>query len=335
MVQATMTGDTTMQHAVLRRRDILLAASALPFAAGAQTGFPARNMEMVVPWGPGGGADVLGRMIARWIESDMKASIVVSNAPGAGGTIGLSKLVTAPADGHMLGVLTSDTTMMASLQPTGLKMGDLQALAVMVRQPSGLFTRSESRFKNWAEVVAEAKAKPGTLSVGTTGANSPDDMTVNYLGTKGIRMIAAGYSRPGERYTAVLGGHTDLLYEQAGDIRGHIEGQKMRPLLFFAAKRLPAPFADVPVSGEFGFDPLPSQARSIVVRAGTDARSLAALNASIERFAATTEYTNYLRDQLALPDSFVPGSKAAAFLTEEIEGFKRTAALVPPAEKKS
>jgi tripartite-type tricarboxylate transporter receptor subunit TctC len=331
-----MKGDKTMKHASIRRRDILVAAaSVLPLGALAQERFPSRNMAMMVPWGPGGGADVLGRMIARWLEADLKTSMPVSNAPGAGGSIGLSKLVSSPADGYMLGVLTSDTTMMASLQPTVLKMTDLQPLGIMVRQPNGLFARNEGRFKTWADLVAEARAKPGVVSVATSGPNSPDDLTVSYLGTKGIRMIAAGYSRPGERYTAALGGHTDLLFEQAGDIRGHIEGQRLRPLVFFADKRMPAPFADVPVSGEFGYDPLPSQARTLVVRAGTDPRSMAALSASLERFTATPEYANYLRDQLALPDSFLPASKAVGFLAEEIEGFKRLTAQVAAAEKRS
>jgi tripartite-type tricarboxylate transporter receptor subunit TctC len=324
-----------MKTDLMHRRTVLaLGAAALSLGAGAQERFPSRPMEMMVPWGPGGGADVLGRMVARWLEVDLKASVTVLNAPGAGGTIGLGKLAGAPADGHQLGVLTSDTTMIASLQPTGLKMPDLLALAVMVRQPSGLYGRTEGRFRTWADVVAEARARPGTVSVGTTGPNSPDDLTVAYLGMKGVRMISAGYNRPGERYTAVLGGHVDLLYEQAGDIRGHIEGGKLRPLLFFAQQRLPAPFADVPVTGEFGYDPLPSQARSIVVRAGTEPRRLAALTASLERFAAAPEYANYLREQLALPDSFITTAKAGAFLAEEVEGFRRTTALIGGGDRK-
>ena len=308
----------------------LLLGSALP--AVAQDKFPARPMEMMVPWGPGGGADTIGRLVARWIESDLGAQMPVVNMPGAQGVVGLSKLLQQPADGHAMGVVTSDTVMSLVLTQTPgrqFKWSDLAPVAVLSRQLSGLFVRTDGRFKSWAELVVEAKAKPGTISVATTGQGSPDDMSVDVLAAKGIRLVAVPFAKPGERYAAVLGGHVDVLFEQAGDIKGHLDAKTLRPVLFFASQRLAAPFADVPLSVESGVEFTMPQLRSVAVRAHTDPKRLALLAASLSRFAQSAEYQNYLRDQLALPDSFIPADKAAAFLAQDIEGMKRVQAMLP------
>ena len=193
----------------------------------------------------------------------------------------------------------------------------------MIRQPSGLFAKGDGPFKTWADVIAADKAKPGSISVAITGANSPDEATVNYLVGKGIKLVSVPYARPGERFTAVLGGHVELLYEQAGDIKGHLDSKAMRPLIFFASQRLAAPFADVPVSAELGYDILLPQMRAIVARAGVDPRRLETLSASIGRFAASPEFAVYLRDQYAQPDSYIPMKDAQRFLEGEISAFQK------------
>jgi len=314
-------------------RGLAAALVSLCALAVAQEKFPARTMEMMVPWGPGGGADTIGRLVARWLETDLGASVPVVNTAGATGVIGLSKLMQAPGDGHNLGILTSDTLMVIGLAPRTLKYADVLPLAVLSRQPSGLFVRGDSRFKSWNDIVAEAKAKPGTVSVATTGPGSPDDASIDYLATKGIKMTSVAYAKPGERYAAVLGGHVDLLFEQAGDIKGHVDGKTLRPVLFFMAQRVAAPFADVPVAGELGYDFLPPQLRALVVRADTDPKKIALLSASLDRFAASKEYAAYLKDQLALPDSFVAAAAAQGFLAQDLAAMKRVNALLPVAAK--
>lgn len=308
----------------------LFVALAAPLAHAADK-FPSRTMEMMVPWGPGGGADNIGRLVGRWFESDLKATMPVTNVAGAGGSIGLNKLLQAPADGHNLGVLTSDTVLLATIDPAKLKLANLTLLAVLTRQASGMFVRTDSRFKTWADVVAEAKTQQ--VNVATTGPDSPDDLAVSHLASKGMKLASIAYAKPGERYSAVLGGHVDILFEQAGDIKGHLEGKTLRPLLFFSQQRLAAPFAAVPVSSEFGYDALPPQLRAIVLKGSTDAATLAALTKSMDAFAATPAYADYLRDQLAAPDSYVRSDRAQAFIARDVDMMKAMLANLPPAAK--
>ncbi len=309
---------------------LAVACASVGAPAAAQERFPSKPVEVVVPWGPGGGADILGRFVAKWLEADLKASFPVINQPGATGTIGLQRMVANGGDAHSIAVLTGDTLTMAAFPNSPFKLNDIVALGVMIRQPSGLFAKGDGRFQSWADVVAADKAKPGSISVAITGPNSPDETTVNYLASKGIKLVSVPFSRPAERYTSVLGGHVELLYEQAGDIKGHLDSKAMRPLIFFATQRLGAPFADVPVSAELGYDILLPQMRAIVAKAGADPRRLEALSTSLGRYAATPEFANYLRDQYALPDSYIPIRDAQRFLEGEISAFQTLMKSGPP-----
>jgi tripartite-type tricarboxylate transporter receptor subunit TctC len=303
-----------------------LAAALIACAAGgvqAQEKYPSRPVEMVVPWGPGGGADILGRLTAKWLETELKAPFPVFNAPGATGSIGIQRMVQNGGEAQAIAVLTGDTLGLAALPTPQLKLGEITALGIMIRQPSGLFAKGDGPFKTWEDVVAAAKAKPDTVTVAITGANSPDEATVNYLGTKGVKLVNVAYAKPGERYTAVIGGHVSLLYEQAGDVKGQLAAKQLRPILFFATKRLPAPFADVPVSAELGYEVLLPQMRAIVAHAGADPKRLDLIAASLDRFAQTPEFTAYLADQYALPDSYIPRKDAQKFLEGEVTAFRK------------
>jgi len=285
--------------------------------------YPSRPVEFIVPWGPGGGADVLGRLAAKWFESEFKVPFPVINVPGATGSIGIGRMVQSGGEAQTIAVLTGDTLGLAALPEPQLKLGEITALGIMIRQPSGLFARGDGPFKSWGDVVAAAKANPGKVTVAITGANSPDEATVNYLGSKAVKMVSVAYAKPGERYTAVLGGHVDLLYEQAGDVKGQLDSKALRPLIFFATRRLPPPFADVPVSAELGYEILLPQMRAIVAHAGADPKRLDALSAALDRFAATPEFAAYLNTQYALPDSYISRKDAQRFLEGEVAAFRK------------
>ena len=303
---------------------LTIAASLLaPGGAQAQERFPAKPIELIVPWGPGGGADILGRLVAKWMEADLKATVPVINMPGATGAIGVNRMVQNGADAHSIAVMTGDTLALATAADSAFKFQDVVPLGVMIRQPSGFFARVDGPYKTWNDVIAAAKANPGKISVAITGPGSPDEATVAHVGAKGVPLTSVGYTRPGERYTAVLGGHVDLLYEQAGDVKGYLESRQLRPLIFFATQRVAAPFADVPASTEFGYEILLPQVRAIVARAGIDPRRLAALSASLDRYAQTPEFAKYLSDQYALPDSYVAQKDAQKFLDGELAAMRK------------
>src|SRR5690606_249810 len=115
--------------------------------------------------------------------------------------------------------------------------------------------------------------------------------------------------KPGERYISILGGHADLLYEQAGDVRQFLDSGEMRPLMIFGDERMDA-FPDVPSSKELGYDVSLPQFRAIVVRSGTPPEAMEKLSAALAKVAATDEYKAFLDEQYGIADSFLTGQEA-------------------------
>jgi tripartite-type tricarboxylate transporter receptor subunit TctC len=306
---------------------LLAALAAAP--ALAQEKYPARPIEFIVPWGPGGGADQVARKVGSLVEPDLKVSLPVLNVPGASGNTGMAKLLAAPSDGYAMSIFIADTYAQIATASPKWKPADYIPLAIMIRQPSGFFVRSDGPYRNWNDLVKAAKASPGKLKVGVTGFGTLDDMTVNYFASKGIKMTSVPYAKPGERYAAVLGGHADVLYEQAGDVRAMIDGGKLKPVIFFHTERIYDVFPDVPSAKELGFDIYLPQFRSIIVRAGTDPKRVKVLSEAIEKAAKDPEYYAYLKQQWALRDSFIPGKDARKFMDGELAAMKKVAALLP------
>ena len=295
----------------------IIGVLAVTGGALAQENYPQRPVEFIVPYGAGGGADQLARMVGKLLEADLKTSFPVINVPGAVGNTGMTKLLSAPADGYSAAVLVGDTIATVVTGGARWKLPDVIPLGIMIRQNSGFFVQENSRFKTWNDVVTEAKAKPGTIKVAILGFGSVDDMTVNYLAGKGVKLVSVPYAAPGERYTSILGGHVDLLFEQAGDIHSFLDSKQVRPLLFLSEDRVEG-FADVPVSKEVGLEIYLPQYRAIVVKAGTDPKQVKLLSDAIDKAAHTPEYKAYLKESLAREDSFISAAEAQKFIAGEI-----------------
>src|SRR5690242_1883840 len=240
-------------------RKIAVSAAAVALAAAfggqqqARAEYPDHPINFIVPWGAGGGADVLARTAGKIMGEDLKVSVPVINVPGATGMTGMTKLLTSPADGYSLAVLIGDTYALLAGPKPAFKEEQVIPLAIMIQQPSGLWVNTSSPWKTWADLAKTAKEK--SLKVAELGFGSADDITVSYLKTKGLKLEGIPYAKPGLRYTSILGGNADVLYEQTGDVRSYFDGGKIRPLIFFYPHRLDLPqFKDVPAGGEFGYN---------------------------------------------------------------------------------
>ncbi len=299
-----------------------LALCALSVPALAQDKFPTRPIEFIVPWGPGGGADQLARKIAPGLEKELKVSLPVINVAGATGQTGLNKMLTSPADGYSISIFIADTLALQMDPATKWKITDIVPAAVMIQQPSAFFVAENSPLKTWRDVEAEAKKRP--LKVGVTGFGSADDLHVIYFNGKGLKLTSVPFPKPAERYTAILGGHADLLYEQLGDVKSFLDGKQMRPIVIFADQRFPA-FQDTPTGKELGHQIQISQFRSIVLKAGTEASRVKAVSESLAKVAASADYKAWLKDLYAEDDSFVPADRAVGFMKQELDTMRKHA----------
>lgn len=291
-------------------------------SAGAQAqDYPSRPIEMVVTWGPGGGADQTGRMLAKLLEPLLKVSIPVDNVAGASGVTGLTKILGASAEGYQIGILTGDTLgLLAEPKPQRWALKDIAPIAVLIVQSSGFFVKADGDLKTWADV--EAKAKKTELKVAVTGLGTPDDVAVEQMKKRGLKLLSVPFAKPAERYVAVIGGHADILYEQAGDIRSFIEGKQLSPVLFFADRPI-AQFPDVPTSKSIGQPMVLDQYRLVIAKAGTSPEQLKVLTQKVGEATAQAEYKKFLAGQWADPNSVVLGEAARAYIQTQVDELKK------------
>ena len=124
--------------------------------------YPERPIELIVPWGPGGGADQLARLVGKLMEPMLGRGVPVVNVAGATGATGMAKLLAAPADGYSMAVYIADSHALLAGKDARWSMNDIVPVAVMIQAPSFIFVAQESRFKAWGDFEKEARANPAS-----------------------------------------------------------------------------------------------------------------------------------------------------------------------------
>ena len=281
-------------------------------ALAADEAYPARPIDLIVPWGPGGGADYIGRALGKELQAQLGVSLPVLNVPGGTGQTGLIKMRDAKADGYTIEEVTSETVLLEVTGKPLFKLTDFVCLAIVDQQTPGLLVCADSPFKTWTDVANAAKSR--RVSVAFDGYGSSGDLIVNYLSRKlAAKFDLVPYDKPGERIASVLGGHNDVLFTQPGDVLSYIGGNQLRPILMFADKR-DTRFPDVPASKEVGLDSSLIHFRAVYVKSGTPSQIVEKLTRSIDKATISPGYVSALAGEAALKESVVPAAKASDFI---------------------
>ena len=241
-------------------RRTLLSATAfatlalLAGTAGAQSAWPSRVVKIVVPYAPGGAVDVVTRKMAQKLTEQTGQSFIVENKPGATGTIGANFVAQAPADGHTL--LANDTTY--SLLPHIFKKlpfdhaTQLLPVSAYVFAPMGLVVNASAKYKTLAELTAQAKAAPNTVTYGTGGPGTTPHFASEALGiASGVNFMHIPYKGAGEATAGILSNTIDFQIASTTGLMGNVKGGKLRMLAVSGDKRLAA-LPDVPTFQEAG-----------------------------------------------------------------------------------
>jgi tripartite-type tricarboxylate transporter receptor subunit TctC len=235
---------------------IAIGAASLAIAglAQAQAAWPTRPVKIVVPYPPGGAVDVVTRKMASKLQEQMGQTFFVENKAGATGTIGLSQVLQAPADGYTL--VANDTTY--ALLPHIFKKlpfdhgNDFVPISAYVFAPMSVVVRTDSKFKTLGELVAAAKAEPGKVTYGTGGAGTTPHFASEGLGiAAGATFLHVPFKGAGEATMGMLGGTVDFQLASTPGIMGQVKGGKARVLAVSGSKRVAA-LPDVPTFAEAG-----------------------------------------------------------------------------------
>ena len=284
-------------HASIRPFAVLAAAVAAAMlalaapAAHAQADYPTRPIKLILPFPPGGGADLTARSLAQKMGETMGQSIVVENKPGANGALGTEAVAKAAPDGYTL--LVTDRGSLAVNPHLYAKLGydplrDFAFVGIATDGPYVLVANPSLNVKTVAELTAASKAKPGTINYASFGIGSMPQMNLEALNRKlGIDLVHVPYKGAGPASQAVVAGEVGVTIASVPAVQGFIKDGRLRALAVGSDKRF-AVLPDVPTMKEAGVDGdiLVPTFFALLAPAGTPPAIVAKLNAEMKKALA-------------------------------------------------
>ena len=312
-------------RSLLRRRLLLSLPSAALIgwtSAMAAADFPGRPVTLIVPFPAGGATDSFVRAVAELAGRELGQPVIVDNKPGAAGILGANQLVRATPDGYTLSILPESVFRLPHLQKTQFDpLRDFTYVIHLSGYALGIATLSGSPWRNWKDVVADAKKRPGQITYGTTGVNGTMHVTVEDMAQReGIRLNHVPFKGESEIIAALMGGHIDLAVT-AGSIAPMVESGKARLLVLWTEHRA-ARWPDVPTLREVGLDMVANSPFGI---AGPKGKPPAVVKTLHDAFRKALEDpgTQKLLERLNQESAYLDSAAYAAFARERFEVSRR------------
>jgi tripartite-type tricarboxylate transporter receptor subunit TctC len=217
--------------------------------------YPSRPVTVIAPSGPGGGFDFVGRLLAQALTEQTKGSFVVENRTGSGTVVGTRAATSAAPDGHTLLVgglsnMVFNAALYKSLPYD--PQTDLEAVSLVARYPYVLIGRGDLKQNTLAELVAEARAKPDMLTIGTAGNGTGQHVLAAALAkATNIQVLLVPYKSAQAAHADLLGGRIDLFIDTLPSVRPHLDAKRAKAYFITSAVRNPV-LADVPTAKEVG-----------------------------------------------------------------------------------
>ena len=282
-------------------RSLSCAVIALAFAAtaAAQEAYPSKPITLIVPFPPGGVADIVGRPFADALSRELKIPVVIENKAGAGGGIGMSLVAKAKPDGYtLLLALSSISILPAADKVIGraplYQLDQLTPIARLTADPTVLAVRTESPWKTLQEFVDDARKRPGAINYGSSGNYGTMHMPMEmFAHSAGIKLTHVPFTGAGPAVVALLGGTVDAVSSGPSTVIQHVKAGKLRVLASWGDKRL-ASLPDAPTLAESGYDAVFFQWSGLFAPAGTPEPVIAKLREAARAAAADPKFVGAL-----------------------------------------
>lgn len=299
----------------------LFAVAGASISAGAiAQSWPSSNVNIVVPWPPGGPSDIAARPIAKGLTESLGKSFIIDNRGGGGGNIGTAAVTKAAADGNTL-LITSSAPIV--INPSLYKKmafdpaKDLAPITNLLRAPLVLVAHPSVPAGNLKELAAYIKAQQGKFSYASSGSGTPQHLTAElFKSTSKLDMIHVPYKGSAPAISDLIGGHVPIMFDSTIAIMPHIKSGKVKPIAVSGAQRSKL-LPDVPTFTEAGFPAVVSYAwYGMFAPAGTPKDVIAKINAETQKVMKGPDFQKILADTGSdfvgdTPDNF------AAFVKEE------------------
>lgn len=313
---------------MITRRAAIAAATALPFAARAQEAWPSRPVRFIVPFPPGGAADLVGRMLAAHFQSAFGRGFVVENRGGAGSTIGVDALAKAAPDGYTIGLINIAANAIVPAvrrQPLPYRpVEDFAPVSNLAVTPSLLLVNPQRlpEVRTVADLVAAAKARPEAINFGSSGVGSSLHLGMElFMAKAGIRMTHVPFTGGGPLLQALVAGTIDASLDVAATTSQLLREGRIRALATTAPARMPS-YPDLPALNETYPGAELASWHGLAAPAGTPAPVLARLAQETGAFLRAADTAERYRQQfLEMPQQTEPEA-FRAFMARELATFQ-------------
>ena len=303
---------------------------------GAQAAYPDKPITMIVSYAPGGGTDLTARAIAPYIEKYLgnNARIIILNKSGAGGAIGFAQLASSPADGYTIGMINTPNVLTIPIErKSDFHWQRYDLLGNLVDDPGNFAVHADSPIKSLKDLAEYAKAHPGDVSVGTTGAGSDDHLAMlQFERATGTKMNHIPFKGAADVRTAIAGKQITVAAINVGEAMQALKGgTPIRNLGSMSAARSPiAP--DLPTFKEQGFDIELASLRGLAAPKGMPADVRAALVKAVSQAVNDPEFKTKAAAIYA-PLRFLPPEQYAEALKQAETQFNALWKVAPWTDK--
>ena len=278
-----------------------------------------RPVDLVVPFGAGGGADQVARIAATTMEKELGAQIPVINTPGATGSTGMTGMLTG-SPGESMAMMIQDTLSTIPYGSASFTLDQIQGVCRLQEMPSALFVQGDGPYENWDALAAAAKEKPGELTVATVGQGGVDDVMLAAIAEQtGVELRPVPFGDPSERYSALLGGSVDAMYEQPGDVLSNLESGDFNPVVVFAEERVEGLEGEYVLGRDIGVDTILNQFRGLVTNAEADSEAVGRLSSACATVPEDPDFNEFQEKNFSTPDSYQDAEKFTAYMQEQAD----------------
>ena len=308
---------------LLRRLGALALAVALPALAAAQDWKPERNVEYVVPAGPGAALDTAARQIKELVDRHqmLPTTMIVTNKPGGAGMVAMGGLQAKPGDAHMLVTLTHSSINNKLVGEVALGYEDFTPLAILFDEFITVVVRADSPIRNGRDLVEALKKNPQSLSIGvaTSIGNHIHAAIAKPLKVAGVdigKLTVVPFKSSAESMNNLLGGHLDVVSASAVNVISLMKAGKIRVIAVASAERLGGDLAGVPTWREQGVDAVYSSSQGLLGAKGLNAAQIAYWEGVLKRVTDTPEWAAFLAKNHWKP-RFMGAADARRYLDAE------------------
>lgn len=302
----------------MRRLGLLLAglAVALLIASSGLAAYPDRPVKLIVPWAAGGDTDSIFRPLAVQLQKHLGATVVIANVTGASGTAGAREAKGSPPDGYTLYAIHDYIHSTYYTGVADVNYTDFEPICSVSNTPSVLTASPKTKWSSWPELLTDAKARPGQITVGATLGSTSHFFPALIEKAAGIKFKYVSYEGLAPRMNAILGGHIDLTDSNLTQ-KGKVEAGQLKFLGIGTEKRLPdAP--NVPTLKELGVNVVYAVTRGVTAPKGTPADVLAKLESACQKATSEPKFAEDMAKQGTFV-RFMDRKVYAAFFKENDE----------------